>query len=329
MKTLHGIALASFSLAVMSLVGCDSASLDPASGEDPSLRAALSRTPEELELADLPGRRAVAERMLRTARTQVESQEREQLEAAATAGVIGAVGVVDGERDARGVDPILVAAVQGGDDAIQVEATGTIDFFTPEHLTAEALDPRLRIDVGFLHESSEALGGRSEAQTVEALSGFLGSLGQQAAPTVTSWTVMRRPGLRAALVLLVDEGILEVNPAFLYYISAISRPVSVAVAVPATAGGPDSKPPADDWQIFLRWLESADPSSWTNLGTGESQSYDSGYYEPTPTPNPFLLCPCCYCSSLGLGVEGPARGFAAILGALLPLGALILIRRRG
>ena len=325
MKKLHGLLCAGSALAALVLVGCDVGTVDPSAGDELSLREALARSPEELALADLPGRRAVAERMLLTARTQAELGEHEQLSEPTQ---VDAVGAADGVRDARGADPILFAAVRDGETELNVAATGRAELFDVGPLATDSADPRVRIDIEFPRESSEALAGRSEAQTVEGLSSFLGALGQQAAGEVTSWTVMRRPGLRAAAVLLIDDGIIEFNPALLYYVAALTRPVSVQAAAPATAGGPDSKPPADDWQIFLSWLESANPSQWTNLGTGESQSYDAGY-TPTPSPNPLALCPCCWCSSFGLGVEGPVRGLTAALGVLLPLGALLLIRRRG
>jgi hypothetical protein len=323
MKKRTGLLCAGSALTALALVGCDLNSVDAGADDGLSLREALARSPEELELADLPGRRAVAERMLLTARTQAELGEHEPL---TEPSAVDVVGTADGLRDARGADPILFASVRDGTTELVVTAAGQAELFTASALAADAVDPRIRVDVGFPRESSEALAGRSEAQSVEALSSFLAALGQHAAGDVASWTVMRRPGLRAAAVLLVDDSIIELNPAFVYYAAALTRPVAVVAAAPASAGGPDSAPPANDWQVFLRWLQSADPAQWTNLGTGESQSYDAGYTEPTPTPT--LPC-CCGCSALGLGAGSSLGGLAVVLGALLPLGALLLIRRRG
>ncbi len=315
-------------LAALTALGCGGVA-DSVEQADGSLRAALARSPEELELVDLIARRAVAERLLETARLQVQAGETEAVDAEAEVAVLGAVAEVDDARQLRGEEPIVAAVVRNQAQELTVLAGGPAMLFRVDSLIVEQLDPSLRVDSAFGNEPSEALGGRSEAQTVEALSGLLGELAREAAPEQSSWTVMRRPGLRAGLVVLPEEGIIELNPALPYYLSALARPDVVDATTPAAVADPEARPPAEDWDIFMRWLEGADPSDWTNLGTG--QTYDSGYYDDPydPTPTYASLCPCCYCSSFGLGVQGPAGGVVVVLATLLPLGFLLALRRRG
>jgi len=145
-------------------------------------------------------------------------------------------------------------------------------------------------------------------------------------PSVASWIVVRRAGLHAGLVFLASAGVVELNPALVYYWGPLNQPTPALGTAPTAVSSSTQTPPANDWEVLLRWLGQADPTSWTNLGGGVAQTSDGGSTTPPTTEMP--TCPCCWCSAFGLGRAGPAGGAAAVLALALPLGLLLVIRRR-
>ncbi|MBN2359329.1 MAG: hypothetical protein JXR83_07735 [Deltaproteobacteria bacterium] len=304
--------------------GCGTA--DPGELDDDSLRAALLQSTDALELTDLPTRRSLGERLLTAAREQVEADEAEQISSSSEAAPIDAVAAVDAEREARALEPMIAAALRADGWTTALRAVGPRDLFAVEHLVATAPDPAVRIDSGFGQASSDALGGRSEAVVVAELSGLIGALGRAADPETASWIVVRRTGLRAGLVFLATAGVVELNPALLYFLSPLGQANPAVGAAPAAVGATRDRPPANDWEVLMRWLDRTVAPSWTRLGHGQQQIDDGDDYDPM-SEGP-AGCPCCGCSAFGLGLRHPAAGAVALLALALPFCALLAVRRR-
>lgn len=305
--------------------GCGVADLDLGDPGDNSLRAALTRSSEDLELTDLPSRRAIGERTLAAAREQAEASEVEQIDAGEGLAPIDAVSTADADRAVRALEPLIAAALRTEAQATTLRATGARELFTADRLIGAAVAGEVRVDSSFPGEPSEALGGRSEAQVVAELSGLIDELGRAVDPAVTSWVVVRRAGLHAGLVFLASAGVVELNPALIYYWSPLTQPAPAVGVVPTTVGASTGERPANDWEVLMRWLGQADPPTWTNLGGGVSQTDDGGFTDPTTT---YPTQCCCPCSAFGPDRSGWHGRAAIALAMALPLGLLFVARRR-
>jgi len=292
-----------------------------------SLRAALTRSTDQLEMEDVRTRGAVAERLLAAARAQIEDGDSAQVARAENEAPIDAIERADDGRAEQQRDPLVIAAVRSEAELVTIRATGRAELMTSAAVSATEASAAVRVGEGFATDPSEALGGRSELETADALGALLVELGAELDAPADSWVVMRRPGLRAGIAFLPEEGIVELNPTLLYYFAALDRPGYLVAEAPAALNDPSRKPPASEWEVFVRWLEEADPTSWTNLNTAPGQTMDGGSSEPFEEPTPVPAgCPCCFCSSSGLGWQG--QGLAALFVFVLPLGVLFTLRRR-